>query len=51
MKNFILNMKKYLIASSLILGSLTSALFAGESKNLYFSVGGGVGFQSDVEGD
>tara|TARA_A100000164_G_C21831653_1_gene735630 strand:+ start:231 stop:893 length:663 start_codon:yes stop_codon:yes gene_type:complete len=42
-------MKKYLIASSLILGSFTTPLFAEESKSLYFSFGGGINFIGDIE--
>ncbi len=44
-------MKKYLIGTSLLLGTLTAPLLAEESKNLYLSIGGGVAFTSDVSGD
>ena len=42
-------MKKYLIASSLLLSSFTSPIFAEESKDIYFSIGGGVNFVGDIE--
>lgn len=44
-------MKKYVIGTSLILGTLTTPLYAEESKNFYLSIGGGVAFTSDVTGD
>ena len=46
-------MKKYLIASTLLLGSflIPSSIVANESKSLYLSIGGGLNFPSDVEGD
>ena len=44
-------MKKYLIASSLLLGSFTSPIFAEESKSFYLSIGGGINSISDIEAD
>jgi len=44
-------MKKVLIGASLFLTSLVSPAIAEESKSIYLSVGGGVAFPSDVEGD
>ena len=44
-------MNKYLIASSLLLGSFTSPIFAEESKSFYLSIGGGINSISDVEAD
>ena len=44
-------MKKVLIGASLFLTSLVSPAIAEESKGIYLSVGGGVAFPSDVEGD
>ena len=44
-------MKKYLIGTSLLLSSLIAPTFAEESKSFYLSVGGGIAFPSDVEGD
>ena len=44
-------MKKYLIASSLLVGCISSPLFAEESKGFYLSVGGGLNAVSEVEGD
>ena len=42
-------MKKYLVASSLLLSSFTSPIFAEESKSFYFSIGGGINFVGDLE--
>ena len=42
-------MKKYLVASSLLLSSFTSPIFAEESKSIYFSIGGGINFVGDIE--
>ena len=44
-------MKKVLIGASLLLSSFVSPVIAEESKSIYLSVGGGVAFPSDVEGD
>ena len=44
-------MKKYLIASSLLVGCISSPLFAEESKGFYLSLGGGLNAVSEVEGD
>ena len=44
-------MKKYLVASSLLLGSLTSPIFAEESKSLYLSIGGGINSINELVGD
>ena len=44
-------MKKYLIKSSLLLGFLTSPIFAEESKNFYLSIGGGINSINEIEGD
>ena len=44
-------MKKYLVASTLLLSSFTSPIFAEEPKSVYFSLGGGVNFISDFEVD
>ncbi len=42
---------KYLLGTSLLLGSFTAPLFAEEPKSLYLSIGGGVNFISDIEGE
>ncbi len=42
-------MKKYLVASSLLLSSFTFPIFAEESKSFYFSIGGGVNLIGDLE--
>ena len=42
-------MKKYLVASSLLLSSFTSPIFAEEYKSIYFSIGGGINFVGDIE--
>ena len=42
-------MYKYLVASSLLFGSLAVPLSAEESKNFYFSLGGGFNFASDLD--
>ena len=44
-------MNGYLIGSSLLLSSLIAPTFAEESKSFYLSIGGGIAFPSDVEGD
>jgi len=44
-------MKKYLVTSSLLLGSLTSPIFAEESKSFYLSIGGGINSINEIEGD
>ena len=46
-------MKNYLIAATLIFGSFTatSQLVAEDSKSLYLSIGGGINFPSNIEGD
>lgn len=44
-------MKKYLIGTSLLLSSFISPSFAEEAKNFYLSIGGGIAFPSDIEGD
>ena len=44
-------MKKFLIGTSFLLSSFIAPSFAGEKNNFYLSVGGGVAFPSDVEGD
>ena len=43
-------MKKYLVASSLLLSSFTSPIFAEESKSFYLSIGGGLNSIGDIEG-
>ena len=44
--------KTFLIGTSFLLGSfIAQASFAEESKNFYLSIGGGVAFPRDVEGD
>lgn len=45
------HMKKYLIGTSLLLCSFISPSFAEEAKNFYLSIGGGIAFPSDIEGD
>ena len=42
-------MKKYLVASSILLSSFTSPIFAEESKSFYFSIGGGINFVGNLE--
>ena len=44
-------MTKYLFTYSLLLGSLTSPIFAEESKSFYLSIGGGINSINEVEGD
>ena len=44
-------MKKYFIGTSILLSSFITPTFAEESDNFYLSVGGGMAFPSDVEGD
>lgn len=44
-------MKKILIGTSFILSSLITPLLAEETKNLYLSIGGGLTFPSDFEGE
>ena len=44
-------MKKLLIGTSFLLGSFMAPSFAEEKNNFYLSVGGGVAFPSDVNGD
>ena len=44
-------MKKLLIGTSFLLGSLIAPTFAEEKNDFYLSVGGGIAFPSDVEGD
>ena len=44
-------MTKYLVTYSLLLGSLTSPIFAEESKSFYLSIGGGINSINEVEGD
>ena len=44
-------MKKLLIGTSFLLGSFMAPSFAEEKNNFYLSVGGGVAFPSDVDGD
>ena len=44
-------MKKFLIGTSFLLSSFIAPSFAEEKNNFYLSVGGGVAFPSDVEGD
>jgi len=44
--------KRFLLGTSLLLGSfIAQASFAEGSKNFYLSIGGGVAFPRDVEGD
>ena len=44
-------MKSYLIGTSLLLSSFVAPSFAEESKDFYLSIGGGIAFPNDVEGD
>ena len=44
-------MKNYLFGASILLSSFVSPSFAEESKDIYLSIGGGIAFPSDVEGD
>ena len=44
-------MKKLLIGTSFLLSSFIAPTFAEEKNNFYLSVGGGLTFPSDVEGD
>ena len=44
-------MKKLLIGTSFLLGSLIAPTFADEKNDFYLSVGGGIAFPSDIEGD
>ena len=44
-------MRKYFVISTLLLGSLTSPIFAEESKSFYLSIGGGINSINEVEGD
>jgi len=44
-------MKKYLIGTSILLSSFIAPTFAEESEKFYLSVGGGLLFPSDVEGN
>ena len=44
-------MKKYFLTSSLLLGSLTSPIFAEESKSFYLSIGGGINSISELAGN
>ena len=44
-------MKKLLIGTSFLLGSLIAPTFAEEKNDFYLSVGGGIAFPSDIEGD
>jgi len=44
-------MKKVLIGASFFLTSLVSPVIAEESKSIYLSLGGGLAFPSDLEGD
>ena len=44
-------MKNYLIGTSLLLSSFVAPSFAEESKDFYLSIGGGIAFPNDVEGD
>ena len=44
-------MKKYLVGTSLVLSSFIAPSFAEEANDFYLSVGGGIAFPSDVEGD
>jgi len=47
----IFNMKKFIIGTSVLLGSLIAPSFAEERNNFYLSIGGGVAYPSDIEGD
>tara|TARA_B100000989_G_C19449858_1_gene431250 strand:+ start:143 stop:805 length:663 start_codon:yes stop_codon:yes gene_type:complete len=44
-------MKNYLFGASVLLSSLVAPSFAEESKDFYLSIGGGLAFPSDIEGD
>ena len=44
-------MRKYWVISTLLLGSLTSPIFAEESKGFYLSIGGGINSINELEGD
>ena len=44
-------MKKYLLTSSLLIGSFATPLLADEPTGFYLSVGGGFHSISDIEGD
>ena len=44
-------MRKYFVISTLLLGSLTSPIFAEESKSFYLSIVGGINSINEVEGD
>ena len=44
-------MRNYLISTSFLLGSLVAPSFAEEPKGFYLSIGGGMTFPSDIEGD
>ena len=44
-------MKKLLIGTSFLLGSLIAPTFAEEKNNFYLSVGGGIAFPSNTKGD
>ena len=44
-------MRKYFVISTLLLGSLTSSIFAEESKSFYLSIGGGINSIKELEGD
>ena len=44
-------MKKFLVTSSLLLSSFTSAILAEESKSFYLSIGGGINSINELTGD
>ena len=44
-------MRKYFVISTLFLGSLTSPILTEESKSFYLSIGGGINFINELEGD
>ena len=44
-------MRKYFVISTLLLGSLTSPIFAEESKSFYLSIGGGINSISELVGN
>tara|TARA_A100001388_G_C28706969_1_gene469181 strand:+ start:393 stop:1067 length:675 start_codon:yes stop_codon:yes gene_type:complete len=44
-------MRNYLIGTSILLSSFVAPSFAEESKEIYLSIGGGIAFPSDVNGD
>jgi len=44
-------MKKYLLGTILLSSFIAPSTFAEESKSFYLSVGGGIAFPSDIEGD